>query len=265
MSYKEDLNKKRIRKFYSKLAFWFFCFWGVVGLFIYLLFFAGLFEVNNISVDGNETVATDDILALVQNRMNDRVLFVPQHFNIFLVKTDAIKKEIIEKYPSFKSVNIKKKFPHDLKISVSERNIVGVWCIKNTSECFYFGKAGVAFEKASDSSGPILIHIDDYRDKDIKLGEIVEDRPYLDKIIQARDELNNQLKEKTMRIVIPKDRFNEFEIITNNGWKLIFSFDLDIPFQIESLGIFFNQSLSSSDRENLEYIDARIENKFYYK
>jgi len=66
---------------------------------------------------------------------------------------------------------------------------------------------------------------------------------------------------------IPDDFIGDFNALTSNGYKLLFSMDSDISRQLDILEIFLKdkQNNSSVGGFHPKYIDLRINGRVYYK
>ncbi len=263
--YKDKLKVERKKRLFFKITFIFLFTASLFGLLVYLLFFAGLFDVQDVVISGNSTVSSQDVLKIVNNSLSEKKFSLPVKLNIFLLNADKINGAILAFFPRFKSAVTDKDLFHRINIIISERDPVGIWCVKKINQCAYFDKEGIALEVSSESYGSIFLHIDDYKGEKISAGDEIAKKDWVEKIIQSKDELEKQLNIKIKSAFIAEGAFDEFGIITVDGWKLLLAKNLDIPFQIESLKIFMTQKLTPEKLKSLRYIDARIENRFYYK
>ena len=84
----------------------------IIGILICILM-TPIFDVKQISVKGNEQISTPQIISLSQIKNGE---------NIIKYKKNQIVKNIKEN-PYIKTVNIKKKYPNSIEISVTERNV----------------------------------------------------------------------------------------------------------------------------------------------
>ena len=64
------------------------------------------------------------------------------------------------------------------------------------------------------------------------------------------------------KIQIPNDSINDFHVYTAKGYYVTFSADSEISKQIESLEIFL---ADKKEGFAVEYLDARIPGRIYYK
>lgn len=262
--HKDQLKKRRAKKLFFKVVFIFLGAVALASLFVYLMFFAGFFDIKNVKIDGN-FIAKEEASKVANDFLSRKKFWLPAKLNLFLLDKEGLEFLLLDSFPSLESATVNRKLLHELEIQFQEKIISGIWCFKKTEKCFFFDKKGIAFEEAPQSSGLIFLHIDDFRGNEVRLKEKVIDAEWLEKISQSKEELEKQLGIKVKNAIIPENSFDEFSILTHYGWKLKLAISLDIPFQIESLKIFINQKLTPEKLKSLNYIDARIENKFYYQ
>ena len=77
--------------------------------------------------------------------------------SIFLVNTDKINKDILEKFPELASLTINKNLPQTIILNVTERKPIGVFCPSTwtptiDSRCFSIDNNGIVFEPVSAQS-----------------------------------------------------------------------------------------------------------------
>lgn len=170
----------------------------------------------------------------------------------------------MRKYPRIESVEISRKNVHDLLIIINERKPTGIWCMPQQSRCFYYDDSGTAFAEIEPSSGALFITVDDYRDREIKLGGDVASLKWRRSIVGAKKML--QFADiNAAQILIPHSSYDEFDIVTREGWKIIYSNDTDVSVQTSNLIQFLHDTISMDVRKNLEYVDLTIEDRIYYK
>src|SRR3989344_4539714 len=202
--YGDNLVRKKRRRFFLKLSIIFGGFVTLSGILIYFLFFSNLLQITEQNIEGLKTLKNEDIYSVTDPIINQIALGIaalkPQR-NIFFFSNEFTVGKILADFPVVEKVEIKKKYPHKLIVSIKEREPIGVWC---------FDKISVAIRK-------------------------------------------NQ---------IPNDSINDFHVYTAKGYYVTFSADSEISKQIESLEIFL---ADKKEGFAVEYLDARIPGRIYYK
>jgi cell division septal protein FtsQ len=262
--YQDQLRKKRRRKFLLKLL----AVTGVVFLFlggiIYLSFFAGLFDVRTIDINGAEVISSADLRAVAESWLKGGFLGLARNRNLLFFSANDLAGELTAKFPRIDSIEVKKEFPHRLKIAITERQSAGIWCFVADNRCFYFDKSGVAYAEAARSSGFLILNVADYRGQAVALGSRVGSQEWIKNIITAREVLM-KVGISAAEFSIPPDSFDEFDAKTAEGWKIFFSNSADVTQQISSLAILLRDKLPAEKRKSLEYFDLRIQDRIYYR
>ena len=271
-AYRDELRiKKRKRIASIALIALFIIVAACVGL-GYLLFFTGLLDVRTVDISGTEIVSSADLKTAAEEWLSGGFLGITRNRNLLFISAEKLVSELTAKFPKIDSVEIGKEFPHNLKVTIIERQSAGIWCFVASGEpfgsargrCFYFDKNGVAYAEAMPSSGFLILNVADYRGQAVALGSRVSSEEWTENIIMAR-ELLPKIGINIAEISIPSDSFDEFDAKTAGGWKILFSNSTDIAKQIASLGILFRDKLPAASRAGLQYIDLRIQDRIYYK
>lgn len=137
---------------------------------------------------------------------------------------------------------------------------IGIIC-KNT--CFYFNKDGIIFKDAPITSGSLITLVQDYSNRDYKLGDKIVDKSFIDAILEINDNLYAEIGLRVLSFDINSCPVEELKAMTNEGWYILFNLKQDIKSQLLALKVALKEKIQ--DRINLQYVDLRIENRIYYK
>ena len=176
--------------------------------------------------------------------------------NILFFNEEKLKEIINNNVGLIKDIEIEKDFPHNIKITLTERIPVGTWCYMDN--CSYFDDDGIKWGKALKSSGSLLLNINDGR-SDSRDQDMV-DMLYWDKIRVAVNELK-KIDVKVTSVEIPPDSLDIFHLQTSRGYYIIFDIGTDISEQIKVFKIF----LENKNEFSAQYVDLRIGGRIYYK
>ncbi len=142
-------------------------FWvGILGLISvslasYYLFFSETFQIENVIILGNQKIAKEDILKIIQDEFTrNNILSLSQ--NIFLANIGAMERSIFEKFPQIVEIKSSKDFPDTLSFNMTERVQVAWFCKvldslndeegqESIEKCFLLDEDGVIFEEVSAS------------------------------------------------------------------------------------------------------------------
>lgn len=264
--YKDQLRVDKRRHFVRKVFFIILIIAVFVIAMIYLLFFAGIFDIRTVLVKSD--VQDSELETMIETStnqwLNDKKFFLQRRNNIIAVETDELQDKLIGWFPKIDSIIISKHFGHKLAINVKERSPLGIWCMNLSQRCFYFNKAGVVYDDSPQTFGFLILAVNDGRDRIVNLGDKAVDDIWLGAIIDSYDKLlKNKIQIKSF--VIPADSTDEFHVLTSANFKILLNINTDIDAQIDAMVSFMKQKLSDERISQLQYIDLRIQDRIYYK
>lgn len=208
-------------------------------------------------------VYADEILAVADEALNKSWLGIPRRKNILLFSPQAIRPDLLDRFPRIDSADIRRESLHTISIAVKERVPVGLWCFPAKARCYYFDDSGVAFAEISSSSGFLFVAVNDWRDREITLGETIAPEDWRTHILEIKKIL--QFGGIAVEYFeIPADSRDEFTAVTGEGWRIIYLNDNAVRKQTTSLLAFLKEKLPPDAKKTLDYVDLRIEDRIYY-
>lgn len=282
--YIDELRGKRKRR-KVRIAFLVISSLIVLTIFsVYALFFSKWFLIKEIRITGNKEISEEEIRNLIK-----------PFSNILFAGSESIEHSLQKNFPIIEKVNVDKHlFSKNLTVEINEREVIGIWCKSATGEesdkCFYFDNEGILFKPAPKFSGEVFLTVEDGRGRpgsrnsdsgfaakssrsesefsqpgrDFNLGDSFDDMELLEKINLTRSILDELKFIGYSNFFLPENSF-EFWIKTKEGWHIYLDKESDIPTQLVALKKFLDEKLPESRRQNLQYIDLRVNNRIYYK
>jgi hypothetical protein len=245
------MKRHRKRNGYGKKIF------ALAIIFLFLLLVAGIIlspilKAREINVYGNKEINSEAIKNNIQS------------INILLMTTNGLENKLLKNFPKIAAVEIKKNITkRTIAVTIIEREGLGIICKENTGNCFYVDKNGIIFEDAPQTSGSLILLIKDFSSEEFSLGKKILEEQIITSITDFRKNLFSQTNIKINWFEIYTSPPKESKIITSEGWYLLLDLTRDTEKQLSILKAALNEKIK--DRENLEYIDLRIENRIYYK
>ena len=266
LKYKDKLASKRRQKFRLKSMLI-----GVVVVVIlagigYALFYAPWFKVNSVIFEGLTDGHQNDVQKVVDDALSRKILGIPIGRDIFFLRSGSLVADLTSQFSFLESVSVQKKYFHTLKISATERQAEGVWCfssIATVPDCRYFDHGGVTFGQAIQSSGVLLLNVNDLRVVSASTSLATVDSRFLEAIQTVVPELTSQ-DVKVKNITIPVGTYTEFDVLTDDAYLIKFSLDSDIKNQLDIFRIFRIQKMTNNTLRP-QYIDLRFDGRVYYK
>ncbi|HPN96706.1 MAG TPA: FtsQ-type POTRA domain-containing protein [Candidatus Moranbacteria bacterium] len=252
-----------VGKFFYRLTLLVFC-----GAIIYILFFSKLLLVNNIAVEGNNIVNGDKIEEKIKAYLSGKYLYFIDKNNIALLNTWKAEDEIGEEFKKIEKLKIKRNFPSSILVEITERKPALFFHFGNN--CFLIDEKGVAFEKLNcdsqeinDSPLPIL---HDESNRELIEKENVFSQEYVSFILALKDKMKSEFGLDLKKDYNTPNRVSgDIRVETSENWKIYFSQSLDIKKEISMLKAVLENKISREQWNNLEYVDARSDNKVFYK
>jgi cell division septal protein FtsQ len=266
---KNKINKNRQKKSIFKMrVFWYFLLVLVVVFAgIYFLAFFPHFQVKNITIFGNEKVATNEIKDVVLRKINRKFFEVLNWSliseSIILVNPETIKKEILMKFPLIQSAQITKKLPNSINAQIQERKPSAVFYQNN--KYFYIDNEGVIFEELQNGAGSLFIVRQILNDKSVFVGENVIQHKIMLAIFEIEKNLKDNFQIDLKEALISNPL--RLDIKTGENWQIYFDIgeDSDIPLQLTKLNLLLKDEITPENRQTLEYIDLRFRDRAFYK
>ncbi|MCX6764952.1 MAG: hypothetical protein NT148_00195, partial [Candidatus Nealsonbacteria bacterium] len=162
--------------------------------------------------------------------------------------------DISSKFPEVEKISIKINLPDTVSAEIIEKTPAGCWC--KDSDCYYFDKYGIVYQKNSKCDSLLII----VSDKD----------PEVSKQIISEDNLKDILKifnESIGQAEIEDIKISDDKVIleSKQGWIAYFKPYDDTSGQIVNLKAILEQKVGPSKLSQLNYIDLRFGNKVFYK
>ena len=211
---------------------------------VYLIYFSQLFNIQNITVNGINTLSEED-------------LGVYRAGNIIFWKLD----KRVSNIPQLASINIRKDFlKREIVVDVTERNKDIIWCLEKSGQCFWVDENGFIFNTAPNPTGALIVKaVKDYSDRTLSIGnKVLPDEMFknLELIFKILRDTNLPISE----MKIANLKFEEITAITNGGPMIYFSLSVNPSFSVSVL-----ESLKQSSRwGKMRYLDLRVANRAYY-
>ena len=280
-SYRKSHVKNKIHKIkpkksiLKKLWFWLLILFFVVifSILYFLVFYPGI-QVTNVVVSGNGEIKTQDLQGIILNNDNTGLVkFWDLNViskSIFLINTDKLGKEILNKFPIIEKVTVNKQFPQTITLGITERKPVGVYCADtsdNNQQCYLIDQNGVIFEGIDlnllNVNFPVVRQT--LQDNNLYTGENVVQQNVISAISQLQKDLQDNFKINIKDALITSPlRLN---VTTDEGWQIYFNIsgDPDTASQITKLNLLLNGSITPDIRKTLQYIDLRFKDIASYK
>ncbi|MDD5739010.1 MAG: hypothetical protein PHY72_03790 [Candidatus Pacebacteria bacterium] len=251
----------------------------LVSLLIYLLFFSRVFKIQSIQISSFAEVSKENILAVVKEEMQARILFFVKKDSFFLISPKNIEQDIANKFPLISKVSVKKGLSGNIFIEAKPRIAQAIWCFAtpkisaeegfgiDNKNCFLADQQRILFSQMTpETPKDNLVFINsELAIKPIFSEACSED--LLERIIETNKVLNDfNLFNSTFT-----EKSNGFlyvetiDSLSEKGeWNIYFNPKQDLASDMLKLRLLLDKEITPEKRKTLEYIDLRF-TKAYYK
>lgn len=230
--------------------------WGVLIFWILLLFggvyfftFSSFFNIQDEIIEGAKTVNSDEVKSIFD-------AYRARESNLFRFPVDEMANEIEGKFLQVEKAEVTRGVPKTIKIDITERDGFLIW--QSQGKNYVVDKKGIAFKETSDVFSLPVVY--DEQNKGVTLGEKILTNSFVKFINQINSDFEKKTKIKIKRITVVESTF-ELNVVTANGWKVIFDTTRGAESQIDALAKIYPLIKNKVKT----YVDLRIKNWAYYK
>jgi len=269
---KRFVKKRKNYRWYMLIGFLL-----VASLCVGLFFIARMssLSISQISINGLATIHEEDTRNTISSVLSGSFAsgLIPYRFILF-APTQAIAARLQEKFPLIAKADIQTKFPDTLIVNITEHQLFGALCNdalnsgaldqdKRDISCAYLDTEGIAYQKAPETQGFLIIKIS-INTPQIAIGQETIDRTMLQRIKELDKALPRIIGSPIASYRIERPASHELVIITKQGFSLLVKDDGDIDSMLYTLKTVLEKEIGARSR-NLDYIDLRFGNKVFYK
>lgn len=237
---------------------------------VYFLVFSPYLKIKNITIEGAEKISSDEAREIGWQLVNEELFGLIPMDSIVVFSGQKIKNILLDKYPQIKDIKIIKKLPAlpglgrpaSVLVQITERQEAAHYC--NHGQCFLLDKDGIAFEKDFEIYGGMKVCLRDNSNREVKIREKILEPELIAFLVSAQNLLREEVNISLMNFEINTYPTAEASAITSDGWKILFDLNNSPAVQIAALRQVLEEKIKDQ-RDNLEYIDLRVENRVYYK
>ncbi len=251
----------------SKLSRWlvrfiFLCFLGTV---IYVFFFSSFLTLGNIEIRGTNLLDKNEIKGKINKQYQGKYLGIIDKKNFFLFQEDLIEKNLKNDYKIIREARLEKKLPNRVTIVIEEKKPSLIIC---SDVCWIIDEKGVAFSKQEDANFetdnlPVFSGV---QGSLVNENEKILKQDYLNFILNLRKEIQEKVGIKLSKEVsTPNIYSGDIRIKTEENWIILVNENIGAEKEVAMLSLVLEKESALENRNELEYIDLRTENRVYYK
>ncbi len=270
-------RKRRRKRLYARILFSLL----IVGIFTGIAFLLRIkaLQVDAIEVTGTEQVQASELQALAMREIEGtrHVFGMVPSTNALFVDEHAIEAAVMRDFPAIESVSVHTGLGGTVRIAITERHAVGLWCDMYGDSCYQMDNAGFLFMKSSvafsdkaigTGTAPVAVEMPNLP---IFKGILTETDPsQIGKRFLSAKEIQVFTNARTMlkatgqdidHVRCDSDTACAIKIAGNGILRINPHDDLENAF--DRLGSALKSPVFAG--EKFEYIDLRYGNKLFYK
>lgn len=258
IKYKDNLASQRRRRFVAKTTAAAIVAAAVVVAGGYALFFSPWLAIRDITVSGLDADHAAAVQSYMDGQVSRKFLGIPVGRNILFLRSGSLAASLTADFSFLHDITVSKRYPHTVTITGNERQAEGVWCF-TAAGCHYFDHDGVLWGDAVQSSGFLLLNVNDMRTGQPQTADPV--------FLAGIRTVVAGLKAASIGIqsvTIPAGSFTEFDITTDAPYPLKFSTDSNLAAQLDVFKT-FKQKQIDTGLVSPQYLDLRYDGRVYYK
>jgi len=229
---------------------------GILGF-----FYISKFRIKNVTIEGLDSIEEKDLSDAVNKTLSEKVAgFLPGD-NIFLINKKRFSEKIMPQFLRIGDIEIVRKFPDALTLSVRERSPWATVCTNMPDKCFLAGEDGFLFDFALNLQGNLILKVLDEREREISLGEFIMESDEFEKLKKFKEDVEDYIDSRIIKIVLKNNESYELHF---NSWYIIIDKENDIQLASSNLMLALYSEIKDN-YENLEYVDLRFGNKVFYR
>lgn len=220
-----------------------------LALLVYWLLGSNAFVLREFVIEGNHLIPAEEI---EQSMFKDGF----KEVNTFLFNERKAEAQILS-IPQIKSAKFSKLiFKKRLLVKVAEHETTIIWQTNN--ERFMVNRGGVIYDVAADDS-PLIV-VEDLKNVPVNLNQRIVTTEFIEFVTSIVANIPRKTNLAARRVIVPETTF-EIEVVTSEGWKIIFDTTRSFETQLNNLV----KVLRSTQSPPKQYVDLRIEDRVYYK
>ncbi len=260
-------KKSKASLWISRFFYWLACFCFLGGV-VYIFLLSELVRISDIKIEGTKEIESGRLKSELGAEISGKYFRMVPKNNIIIISKTRLVKFIIEKNRQIETVAIAKKFPDELIVKITERKRGLIHC--SAGRCFVLDDLGRPFAKADFQENAFkeseMVCLFDDSGRFLEFGNAALDVDYIRYILDVRRAIENRSDAVLAgEIRTPQIASGDLRLKTGEGWQIFIDRKIAAEKTAESLRLILENKIEKKERNNLEYIDLRTENRVYYK
>jgi hypothetical protein len=249
-----------------------FFYWLIVlafaGATLYVIFFSQFLAITEINIQGAKKIDPASVKTEINSSLSGKYLgFLPKN-NIIFAGKSRIRKILSSRFKLIDGVEIKKGFPGNLAVFITEKEPLLV--LRTGGQDYIIDDKGFVWRKPDfgldlpDEDKLAVLEDTSSRQSIGKSDSLGLD--FVNFVLESKKKIKTSLDIETDRLMTtPSIAAGDIVLKSNEGWKIYINQDVGVEKEIEMLKLVLDNKIGKEKTADLEYIDLRTNNKVYYK
>lgn len=229
---------------------------------VYILCFSPYLRIKEIKVEGAQKVSKEEIVSFSKQVLASREYWIIPKDSLVFFSGPGLQDLLLRQMLLIKSVDIARNISGSLLIKVQERQKAIIYC--DIRQCYDIDDDGLVFEEAPAVYGGMMIALKNNSGRGVKIGDQIVGPELILFVKEARHSLNERVNLNLIYFEIGSYPAAEVDAVTVEDWKIIFDPNRSAEDQVVALKLVLDEKIKEQ-RDKLEYVDLRVENRVYYK
>lgn len=222
-------------------------------------------RIGRVEVRGAVRIPAGDVEGEVRRLASGKYGGLIPRDSILFLSAGAVRRGLRERFPQMVKVDVGRRFPQRLVISVTERTLWGVYCVRpqagERQSCAYLDGTGTAYEALAGFEGWLLPVI--YGPESALLGAAAVPAAALGFFKEARVKLG-AIGADPLALTLSTSTPDDVRLTLAEGWQIWVTRSRPIGEWLGVLTTLLEQEIGER-RSSLAYVDLRFGNKVFYR
>jgi cell division septal protein FtsQ len=221
-------------------------------------------RIGNVIVTGASVIPKDDVARAASDLMNEKYLWIIPKNNALVYPQEGIREMLYRKFPRFNSVALSVAGFETLEIGVTEREPFALYCLRNTTPCYFMDEAGFIFDLAPTFSEGVYLTYSE----DTGVPEPLGSQFLSPETFKALASFVAHFPTLGLEPISVEKNGESFNLTLDNGVKVLWSNEHDMNRISSNLKSFLSSPEIKAQADFLEKVaelDLRTEDKVFYR
>lgn len=234
---------------------------------LYVFFFSPFLLIEQPGISGSQNIPEEKVRQFLDGRISGKYFGIVPRNSFFVVRPETLERLLMEEFPLLRSVTAIRTFPNDMRVELSERDKILLWC--SGDDCYVLAEDGTLRESskvfASEENLARTIRVTDLSAQPVAAGQRIAESDFMVFATSAEFAFRERLDIGLENAYSTASRFaGELRVRTGQGYEVYLNTTVPLEDSLDALALLFEKEVPEERRGKLRYVDLRTENRIYY-